>query len=166
MKPRAPYVHQISLSPGGVPKTAVPAARLSVDGFDGDRQRNRKVHGGPDRAVCLYSLETIEALREEGHTIAPGAAGENLTLAGLEWRRLAPGDRMTIGDEVRLEITSYTAPCRQNARWFNDGFVGRIAQERHPGWSRLYARVLREGYVRAGDPVSVELQAGRFQLHV
>ena len=81
-QPDSPYVHQVSLSDGGVPKRAVPAAQVTVEGLTGDRQRNRKIHGGPDRAVCLYSLDVIEALRAEGHTIGPGSAGDNLTIAG------------------------------------------------------------------------------------
>ena len=88
--------------------------------------------------------------------IAPGSAGENLTLAGLAWPTLAPGDRLWIGESVQLELTSYTTPCRLNAQWFKDGDYTRIAQEAHPGWSRLYARVLREGVVRTGDAVRVE----------
>ncbi len=154
--PTSPYVHQISISPGGVPKTAVPSAHVTREGLTGDRQRNRKFHGGRDRAVCLYSLEMIEGLRSEGHMIAPGSAGENLTLAGLAWPTLAPGDRLWIGESVQLELTSYTTPCRLNAQWFKDGDYTRIAQEAHPGWSRLYARVLREGVVRTGDAVRVE----------
>jgi len=152
-----PHVHQVSLSDGGVPKQAVPFAQVTVEGVTGDRQRNRKYHGGRARAVCLFSLEVIDALRAEGHTIRPGSAGENVTLAGLDWPRLKPGDRLTIGDRVRLEITSYTEPCRQNARWFKDGDYGRIAQEQHPGWSRLYAQVLAEGSVREGDRVVVDM---------
>src|SRR5437899_862580 len=79
-----PYVHQINVSNGGVPKHPVPEARITVDGVAGDCQRSPKIHGGPDRAVCLFSLEVIEALRAEGHSIAPGSSGENLTLAGLD----------------------------------------------------------------------------------
>ncbi len=153
-KPRAgAHVHQVSVSDGGVPKRAVPEARVTVAGLSGDRQRNRTFHGGPDRAVCLYSLEAIEALRAEGHTMSPGAAGENLTITGLEWANLQPGDRLGIGLHVQLEIMSYTAPCRLNGQWFKDGNSKRIAQELHPGWSRLYARVLAEGAVRPGDQV-------------
>jgi len=155
-----PHIHQVSLSDGGVPKVAVPAALVTVCGLAGDRQRNRKYHGGADRAVCLYSLEVIEALRAEGHSIGPGSSGENLTLAGLEWSQVKPGDRLTIGGTVRLEIMSYTTPCRLNGQWFKDGDYGRIAQDLHPGWSRLYARVLREGMVSQGDPVLVEWPDG------
>ena len=144
---------QISISDGGVPKRAVPEAGISLTGVGGDRQRHRSIHSGPDRAVCLYSLERLDALRDEGHPIEPGAAGENLTVAGLEWADVKPGDRLEIGDAVELEIMSYTAPCRYNANWFVDGDFHRISEKRHPGWSRLYARVVREGMVRQGDPV-------------
>jgi MOSC domain-containing protein YiiM len=152
----APRVHQISISDGGVPKLPVPEARITVDGVAGDRQRNGEIHGGRDQAVCLYSLEVIEALRAEGHAIKPGSSGENLTIAGLEWDRLKPGGRLRVGDAVCLEIASYTAPCKQNARWFTNGDFSRISQKLHPGWSRLYARVLSEGTVRPGDSVLVE----------
>ena len=149
------YVHQVSFSDGGVPKCAMPAAQVTVNGLTGDRQRNRKFHGGLDRAVCLYSLEIIDALRAEGHSIGPGSAGENLTVAGIDWASLEPGDRRGIGADLQLEITSYTAPCRLNGQWFKDGNFERMCQEAHPGWSRLYARVLVEGTVRPGDKVRV-----------
>ena len=134
-------VHQINVSDGGVPKLPVSEGRVSKQGLAGDRRRTRSVHGGPDRAVCLFSLERILALQAEGHPIAPGVCGENLTLAGLEWAQLRPGDRLRIGSELLIEITSYTAPCSHNARWFRDGRYDRISQKKHPGWSRLYASV-------------------------
>ncbi len=139
-----------------MPKLPVPEARVTVEGVAGDRQRNLEAHGGVDRAVCLFSLEVIEALQAEGHSIKPGSSGENLTIAGLEWAELKPGDRLRIGDALRLEIVKYTEPCRFNAQWFRDGNFNRINQKKHPGWSRLYARVLAEGMVKPGDPVTVE----------
>ncbi|HSE57279.1 MAG TPA: MOSC domain-containing protein [Nitrospiraceae bacterium] len=148
-------LHQINISDGGVPKLPVAEAMITVDGVSGDRQRNRSVHGGRDRALCLFSLERIESLRQEGHTIYPGASGENLTLVGLNWSAVRPGDRLRIGETVELELTSYTTPCRYNAHWFLGGDYGRISHKRHPGWSRLYAKVLREGLVRQGDRVDL-----------
>ena len=150
------YLHQISVSNGGLPKLPVPQARVTVQGVEGDRHRNTLLHGGPDRAVCLFSLELIEALQAEGHPIKPGSSGENLTLAGVEWAGLAPGSRMAVGNEVRLEVMSYTAPCKQTTCLFHDGDASRISQDLHPGWSRLYAKVLAEGTVRVGDAVTVE----------
>ena len=157
--PPYPHVHQINVSDGGVPKLPVLEAKVSKGGIEGDRQRNLKVHGGPERAVCLFSLELIERLQDEGHSIDAGSSGENLTLAGIAWDVLAPGTRLRIGPQVRLEVASYCAPCEHNARWFRDGDITRISQRTNPGWSRLYARVLRRGVVRPGDKVVVELSA-------
>jgi MOSC domain-containing protein YiiM len=151
-----PYLHQISVSDGGVPKLPVPEARITVNGVAGDRQRSPDIHGGPDRAVCLFSLEVIESLQAEGHSIKPGSSGENLTIAGLEWAELKLKARLRIGDTVRLEIVKYTEPCRFNAQWFREGNFNRINQKKHPGWSRMYARVLAEGMVWPGDTVVVE----------
>ncbi|MBA5865181.1 MAG: MOSC domain-containing protein [Nitrospira sp. CR1.3] len=155
-RPPYPHVHQINASDGGVPKLPVLEAKVTKSGLDGDRQRNLKVHGGPDRAVCLYSLELIERLQDEGHSIDAGSSGENLTVTGIEWNELEPGTRLRIGPDVRLEVASYCAPCELNAQWFRDGEISRISQKANPGWSRLYARVLRGGVVRPGDAVEVE----------
>jgi MOSC domain-containing protein YiiM len=139
-----------------VPKHPVLEAMIAKTGVEGDRQRNLKVHGGPDRALCLFSHDLIERLQDEGHSIDAGSSGENLTLAGLDWEKLKPGDRLRIGPDVQVEIMSYTAPCDLNAQWFRDGDYTRISQKKNPGWSRLYAKVLREGVVRPGDAVEVK----------
>lgn len=150
------YLHQISVSKGGIPKLPIPQGRIGKLGVEGDVQRNRLLHGGVDRAVCLFSLEAIEAMQAEGHVITPGASGENLTLAGLDWVQLEPGDRLRIGETVQLEIKSYCEPCAQTAGCFQGGEFDRISQKKNPGWCRLYAKVLEEGLVRPGDPVLVE----------
>jgi len=156
-----PHVHQISVSDGGVPKRPVLEAKVKKTGVDGDRQENLKYHGGPDRALCLFSLELIEQLQDEGHPIDAGLSGENLTLAGLEWELMRPGVRLSVGPDIELEVTSYTTPCSRNGRWFRNDEVSRISQKAHPGWSRVYAKVLREGIVRPGDTVTVLQGAGQ-----
>ena len=154
-RPSYPHVYQINLSDGGVPKRPVMEAVIATTGVEGDRQRNLNVHGGLDRALCLFSQDLIERLQDEGHSIEAGSSGENLTLAGLEWEKLKPGDRLHVGPDVQVEIMSYTAPCDLNARWFRDGDYKRVSQKKNPGWSRLYARVLVEGLVRTGDAVEI-----------
>lgn len=145
----------INLSRGGVPKTPVFEAIVTAHGLGGDHQNDASHHGGPDRAVVLYSLDVIRALQREGHPITAGAVGENLTVSGLEWRTVVPGMRLTIGD-VALHVTRYATPCNNIRRFFlHDDFM-RIFQDRHPGWSRVCARVVRGGIVRPGDPISVE----------
>jgi MOSC domain-containing protein YiiM len=156
-----PYLYQINCSPGGLPKLPVPVAWVSVEGMKGDGHRNRVHHGGPDRALCLYAYEILEALQQEGHTIYAGASRENLTVAGLDWKYMKPGDRLKLGEDVHIELTSYCEPCRHNARLFVGEQYLRISHRHHPGWSRLYARVLSEGHVRQGDRVWVETLSGR-----
>ncbi len=152
-------VVQINISSGGVPKLPVPTGEVTMVGLEGDRQRNLKFHGGPDRALCLWSLDVIELLRQEGHPIVPGSAGENFTLAGLDWASLAPGSQIQLGDQVQLEITDYAPPCRTIMRWFSDRRFSRISQKHYPGSSRLYARVLQGGLVSTGDRAFVSAVA-------
>lgn len=149
-----PTVARINVNPaGGVPKHAVGGALITASGVGGDRQLDLEHHGGPERAVCLFSLERIEQLAAEGHPITPGSTGENLTITGLDWAALVEGSRLAVGDDVVLEITRAAPPCRTIAGSFTDGAFVRISDKVHPGWSRLYARVLREGFVRDGAAV-------------
>jgi MOSC domain-containing protein YiiM len=148
-------VLQVNVNPeGGVPKWPVPRTFVSTFGVEGDLQRDFMVHGGPWRAVSLYALERIEALRAEGHPIGPGTTGENLTLVGLPWEQVRPGDRLAVGAEVLLEITDFAEPCATIMGSFTDWDVTRLSEWLHPGWSRLYARVLREGTVSPDDAVT------------
>jgi MOSC domain-containing protein YiiM len=147
-------VHAINVSDGGIPKTSRNSAWVDAEGVEGDRQRNLTFHGGPNRAVSLYSLDRIRALQAEGHPIAPGTIGENLTIEGVDWSLMVPGVRVQVG-EVELELTAYATPCRNIAPSFSDGNSARVAQKRHPGWSRVYAKVLHEGRIVPGDSVLI-----------
>lgn len=147
-------VHQLNVSWGGVPKRLVAEARVTAEGVEGDFHHDPH-HGGPRAALCLYTLEQIERLRAEGHPIFPGSAGENVTLAGVPLETLTPGTRLILGDEVEIEITQYTTPCKTITASFSDGDFTRISQKLHPGESRIYARVLRSGTLRAGDAARV-----------
>jgi MOSC domain-containing protein YiiM len=147
-------VVSVNVSAGGVPKLPVRGAAITASGVEGDRQRNLRYHGGPDRAVCIFAAEVIERLRAEGHPIAPGTVGENVTVRGLDWARVVPGARLYVGS-VLLEVTGYTAPCRTIAGSFADRRSSRISQKTHPGASRVYARVLRPGRVAAGDAATL-----------
>ncbi|RME08410.1 MAG: MOSC domain-containing protein [Anaerolineae bacterium] len=151
------HIFQINISSGGVPKLAAPLAQAHVttNGIVGDKQRHLDVHGGPERAVCLYSLERILALQQEGHPVFPGAMGENITLSGLDWSQLSPGMRLRLGEEVELEITRPTTPCTNLRPYFLDGDYSRVSPNKHPGWSRFYARVLRAGKIVTGDRVEI-----------
>ena len=148
-------VVSINVSGGGVPKSRVSGVKVSRSGLQNDAQNDTMHHGGPDRAVCVYSLERIRSLQEEGHPIDVGTAGENVTLEGVDWDLVVPGARLRLGDRVLLEVVSFTNPCKTIKASFIDGKFIRIAQKLHPGWSRVYARVLSEGQIHFGDPVEV-----------
>ena len=149
------FVHQLNVSDGGVPKSAVDSAYVNVRGIVGDTQADRKHHGRPSQALCLYSTEVIDALRAEGHPIAAGNAGENVTISGLDWSELSSGVRLRLGARVLVELTDPATPCGKNARWFSDRDPSRIDHDRHRGWSRWYAKVLAGGDVACGDAVEV-----------
>lgn len=148
-------VVQLNVSDGGVPKKPVEVAEVGDRGLVGDRQASRQHHGRPLQALCLWSAEVIGALRAEGHPIEPGLAGENVTLAGIDWTTIQPGAQLLIGD-VLAEISAWSTPCVKNAPWFVDGDFRRMDHDRHPGWSRAYAWVREPGTIRPGDKVIVE----------
>jgi MOSC domain-containing protein YiiM len=153
------HIHQINVSDGGVPKLAVDSpAVVHSRGVTGDRQNDMKHHGSVDQALCLYSLEVIEALQAEGHPITPGATGENITIAGLDWTRMLPGLRLRFGTDVIAEVTWPATPCAKNAKWFTALNYRRMSQELHPGWSRWYAKVVTGGVISPGDPVEIQPQ--------
>ena len=152
---RTGHIFQINLSEGGVPKLGQPQAEVSHTGLVGDRHRDVRSHGGPERALCLYSLERILALQLEGHPIFPGAIGENLTITGLAWSLLVPGARLRLGEHVLAELTRYTTPCCNIAPFFIDEEIARVSHKTYPTWSRLYARVLQPGMLTIGNRVEM-----------
>jgi MOSC domain-containing protein YiiM len=140
---------QVNTSNGGMPKLPVLQARVTKDGLEGDWQKNRKYHGGPDRAVCVYSEELYEWLREQGVDVTDGQIGENFTTRGLDLQKLEQGDRLRVGRECVIEITKVRVPCSQLKKWDVDLpelIVGRS------GW---VAKVVEEGVVRPGDSIEV-----------
>lgn len=147
-------VSALHASGGGLPKLPIERADVAWGGVAGDRQRNRTHHGRPWQALCIWSDEVIEAFRAQGHPIAPGLAGENITVRGLPWAEVRPGVRLQLGD-VLCEVSAYAVPCTHNARWFTDGDFMLMHHDRGPV-SRVYATVLQPGSVAAGAAAVLE----------
>jgi MOSC domain-containing protein YiiM len=152
--PMTGRVESLQASGGGVPKASIPVAVIGPGGLEGDVQGNRTHHGRPWQAICLYSAERIADLAAEGHPIAAGGVGENVTISGIDWSRLRGGLTITVGDAV-LQTSSPAAPCSNIGACFVDRHWNRIDHVEHPGWARWYASVRRGGTVRPGDPVTV-----------
>ena len=154
-------VHSINVSSGGVPKSRVESANIMKSGVEGDFNRFRSGRGGSeDRAVCIFSLELIQRLKNEGHPIEIGSTGENLTIRGLDGESLSEGTHLEIGD-VMLELSEPCAPCSKIGESFVGRKFDRVDHDKEYGWSRWLARVLREGEVTVGDSVNIVITPDR-----
>ncbi len=134
----------------GIRKHAVEGPlKLTMTGLEGDGVANTKYHGGPDKAVCVYSASHYPFWEQLfGHPLPPAAFGENLTVSALDEEQLCVGDILKLGD-ARVQVTQPRQPCRTLAmRHGCEDLVERII---HNGRCGLYLRVLNEGVVQPAD---------------
>lgn len=132
--------------------------RVTRSGLLGDTICDTENHGGVDQAVYVYGVPDYAWWSGTlGRELRPGTFGENLTVSELESAVLQIGDRLQVGT-VTLEVTSPRIPCVTLAVRMDDPtFVKRFRQAERPG---VYCRVIEEGYVQAGDPVTLHPYAG------
>lgn len=155
---------QVSTSAGGVPKLAVPEAWAGTLGLTGDGHNNPRFHGGPRQALLLVADEDLEALKNQGFPIFRGALGENLTIQGLDFRKLRTGMRFRAGP-VLLELTKLRTPCATLDVYGTNEPIQRYLYDKSvkngdffsPLWARggVYAAVLAEGLIRTGDIIKL-----------
>jgi MOSC domain-containing protein YiiM len=121
-------------------------------GFEGDQVGNRRVHGGPEKAVLCYAASNYAAWGREFLGAEPGGFGENLCIEGLDEWAVCIGDLYRIG-EAEVEVSQPRGPCETLARRWNRPDMVKLVRENHrSGW---YLRVLREGKIRPGDAVEL-----------
>ena len=142
---------------GGVPKPQVDTLDVTTNGIRHEIIRDKKHHGGTEKAVCLMSLETLQLLQSHGHPIHGGSTGENILLD-------APQATLNIGvqlkfNQVELEITMAAPPCKTIAKSFSGGDFNQLSDKKYPGQTRWYARVLQEGIIHKGEQVSINSNA-------
>jgi MOSC domain-containing protein YiiM len=127
--------------------------RVAGVNVEGDDQADRRVHGGPDKAVYAYAAEDAAWWAGElGRDVAPGLFGENLTTEGVDVSGAVIGERWRIGT-VELEVAQPRFPCAKLGLAFADPLmVKRFAEARRPG---AYLRIVREGELGAGDAIAV-----------
>lgn len=128
--------------------------RVKKLGLEDDVIVSKKHHGGPDQAVYVYGTADYDWWAEQlGRELSPGTFGENLTISELESAQFRIGDTLH-GGSVVLQVTAPRIPCNTFATRMGDPqWVKKFRQAERPG---LYCRVLREGFVKAGDEVIVE----------
>jgi MOSC domain-containing protein YiiM len=127
-------------------------------GLQNDVIISKKHHGGPDQAVYVYGMADYawwaQQLEKE---LVPGTFGDNLTVTELESALFNIGDYLHLG-EVTLQVTAPRIPCSTfAARMADPQWVKKFRHAERPG---LYCRVIQEGFVQAGSPVSVERYTG------
>jgi ferredoxin-NADP reductase/MOSC domain-containing protein YiiM/ferredoxin len=131
---------------------------------DGDGQGDLAGHGGEQRAVFVYQLDSYGYWeRELGRSdFVYGQFGENLTIEGLSDDEVWIGDRYQIGTAV-FEITQPRVTCYRVGIRMNDPRIpAMLVSHRRPGF---YFRVLQEGEVQAGDEI-IKLASGPEQMTV
>ena len=141
---------QVNISPGGVPKLPIQAARVSRLGIEGDKHLYH-LHGGAQKALMIMSAELIQTLTGEGFAVYYGAMGENLTVLGLPHNEWRPGQRYRAGTAL-IELTEPRQPCSK-LRPYGRGIEKRILGA--PGESGFYAAVLEDGIICPGDTIQL-----------
>ena len=151
---------QLNISQGGMPKKPIREAFVSFDRVEGDSW-NYYGHGGRTAVVCLFSVELIEELNKDGHTLFPGAVGENFTTEGLDYHQIKIGDMFQVGSEVQIRITKNRIPC-SNLDVYGKGLQEKIYDKEvkdgnveTPKWGKsgFKCEVLKEGIVKSGDEI-------------
>jgi len=131
------------------------AGRVATHGvnLDGDDQADRRVHGGPERAMYAYAAEDLEWWATQlGRPLPAGSMGENLTTADIDVTNAVVGERWRIGS-VLLEVSAPRTPCFKLGIAMGDArFPPRFAAAGRPG---AYLRIIEHGELAAGDTVTV-----------
>jgi len=104
------------------------------------------------RQVSLLARESINKMRHLGFNVSPGDFAENLTTEGVDLASLPPGTRMSVGEEVILEVTQIGKDCHTGCAIYRE--IGKCIMLKEG----IFAKVICSGLVRAGDPVEVKVQ--------
>lgn len=128
--------------------------QVTSEGLDMDTQSDRRVHGGPEKAVHQFAIENYGLLAshlpELAARLIPGAIGENLSSATLHERNVQIGDVFEVGSCL-LQVAQPRTPCwKIDAKFETEGITKRVAHFGIAGW---YYRVLREGQLQVGDSI-------------
>ncbi len=126
--------------------------RLGRTNLEGDGQADLEAHGGPNKAVYVYSVENHRFWEAElsRTDLAPGMFGENFTVEGMGEDDVHVGDVFRVGT-ARVQVTQPRVPCyKLDLRLGVEGFNARFLKSGRVGF---YFRVLEEGEVGPGDPI-------------
>jgi MOSC domain-containing protein YiiM len=126
---------------------------LSTLNLDGDQQADLHFHGGPDKAVCVYSHDHYSFWESVLDTkLEAGAFGENLTVKGIIEEDVWIGDVYELGDAL-VQVTQPRQPCFKLATKLKQPKLPLMVQ--HTGYTGFYFRVLKEGTISSEDSLKL-----------
>lgn len=145
--------------PHGLTRSAIVKApvvgprELTPTGLVGDEQADLRVHGGPDKAVCVYPFDHYLYWRGRlGHELAPGAFGENFTTSGLLETEVCIGDTYGVGNVV-VQVSQPRSPCYRLAALHSRPDMVKLVVS--TGYTGFYLRTLRPGTVEPGARITL-----------
>ena len=123
---------------------------LDYLGFEGDKVADPRIHGGRDKAVCVYSENHYPFWEKElSRSLSPGAFGENLTLKNVNESEVCIGDIFKIG-EAEVQCSQPRQPCHKLNKVFN--YQKMACRVQTLGYSGFYMRVIKPGWLETGNP--------------
>ena len=141
-------VVSINISRGGIPKSPVPAAEVTFNGLEDDGHHHAK-HYDLKQAMSLQDVEELALLRSQGYRLNCGTTGENLDVRFLNVNQLPLGTILNFSGGVQLELSKVRHPC-----YVLDSIDPRL-KNAIMGRCGMYARVLKEGAITAGEKIHV-----------
>ncbi|BBH19934.1 hypothetical protein Back11_12790 [Paenibacillus baekrokdamisoli] len=127
---------------------------LTKNGIDGDEQADLINHGGPDKAICVYSADHYPYWQEVWkQPVASGAFGENFTVSGMTEELISIGDIIRVG-QAFVQVSQPRSPCFKLGVKHNNPKLQLHVQQ--TGYTGFYFRVLKEGIVQEGDELFLD----------
>jgi len=129
----------------GTPKVPVDQVHLIEEhGIEGD------AHAGPwHRQVSFLAAESIEKAREKGLDVTFGNFAENIATEGVDWEKIPVGTLLNLGGSAQVEITQKGKICHNKCAIYH--MAGDCIMPREG----VFARVLKGGDIRCGEPVTI-----------
>lgn len=140
----------------GIYKSPVEQAEIDHLGIVGDIQADKRVHGGPEKALHQFSLLSYQKIIQRFPLLhkraCPGSIGENISAFGMDEDNLGIGDTYQVGTAI-LQVSAPRIPCwKIDAKFSQPGLSQFIAAHHLSGW---YYRVVQSGRIHLGDNINL-----------
>jgi MOSC domain-containing protein YiiM len=130
----------------GIRKKPVDEAVIKQDyGINGDAHASGRWH----RQVSLLALESIQKMQAMGLDVGPGDFAENITTGGIDLPALPVGTRMTVGNDIELEVSQIGKQCHSRCAIYHQAGDCVMPKE------GIFVKVIKGGTIRKGDAIKI-----------